>query len=594
MLKKLLLKYQVYFVISIQIYWFYIKSLKNLSLKKIVTKFLILIYLIALPQQTNAVLLANNVPTVDDFNFDTRELPEKDEPKVIEPEEESLSSDVEVKFTVKKLDFVDNTVLTDDQLSELTENFLNKEYTYNDLQEILRFISGFYRQLGLWARAILPEQDIVDGILTIQIVEGKLGKVIIETDEKILNLDREIAKKYIENRISKKQILNINQLEKNIQTLNKVPGIFAIATLEAGSEVGETDILVRLENTDQISGTFQADNFGSRSSGNDRGTLIVNADSFLKKGEQFTLQQVKTGGSEYTALASSFRIGYDGTRGTFKAAKLRYDLDEPFTATNPTGNSQELSFNINKPLNSIGKINLDSNLTLSESEYENKSNTPSNVQKKITRAIAKLDFNRNDQFFKGGVNYGSVIFTTGDLKDTSTTSATNGALGDFSKFNLNFSRFQRLSDQKVLQVNLSSQYAFKNLDSAEKFTLGGPYGIRAYPNSEGQGDHGFMANIELKHGFTEKLEGMIFYDWGKIQQHQNTYANWDSDKPGKKNIYELQGAGLGLTLNVSENTKFNAMFSTTMGNNDGEDANGLDNDGLTKDKRVFISFSSSF
>ena len=363
MLKKLSTKYQVYLLISIQIYWFYIKSLKNLSLKKIVTKFLILIYLIALPQQTNAILLANNLPTVDDFNFDTRELPEKDEPKITEPEEESLSSDDEVKFTVKKLNFIDNTVLTDDQLSELTENFLNKEYAYNDLQEILRFISGFYRQLGLWARAILPEQDIVDGVLTIQIIEGKLGKVIIETDEKILNLDREIAKKYIENRISKKQILNINQLEKNIQTLNKVPGIFAIATLEAGSEVGETDILVRLENTDQISGTFQADNFGSRSSGNDRGTLIVNADSFLKKGEQFTLQQVKTGGSEYTALASSFRIGYDGTRGTFKAAKLRYDLDEPFTATNPTGNSQELSFNINKPLNSIGKINLDSNLT---------------------------------------------------------------------------------------------------------------------------------------------------------------------------------------------------------------------------------------
>ena len=155
MLKKLSTKYQVYLLISIQIYWFYIKSLKNLSLKKIVTKFLILIYLIALPQQTNAVLLANNLPTIDDFNFDTRELPQKEEPKLIEPEEESLSSDVEVKFTVKKLNFVDNTVLTDDQLSELTENFLNKEYAYNDLQEILRFISGFYRQLGLWARAIL-------------------------------------------------------------------------------------------------------------------------------------------------------------------------------------------------------------------------------------------------------------------------------------------------------------------------------------------------------------------------------------------------------------------------------------------------------
>jgi len=570
---------------------------KNISFKKILTKFLIIIYIVALPQQTNAILLANNIPTLNDFGFKEDELPTEDEILLFEPEEEEIAtpeSDKDVRFAIKRLNFIDNTVLSDDQLKDLTENYLNKEYNFTELQQILRSISSFYRQLGLWARAIFPEQDIVDGVLTVQIIEGKLGKVIIETDEEILNLDQEIAKKYIENRISRNQILNINQVEKNIQTLNKVPGILAVATLEQGLGVGETDILVRLENLKKLSGTFQADNYGSRSSGNNRGTLIVNADSFLKKGEQLTLQQVQTDGSEYSALATSFRIGYDGMRGTVKAAKLRYDLGEPFNSTNPTGNSEELSLNIYKPLNSIEKINLESNLTLSKSEYENKNNTPSNVQKKITKAIGKLDFSRNDQFYKGGSNYGSFIFTVGDLKDSSTTSATNGALGEFSKFNLNFNRFQRLSDQNVLQVNLSSQYAFKNLDSSEKFTLGGPYGIRAYPTSEGQGDHGLMANIELKHGFTDKLEGMVFYDWGKIQQHQNSYTNWNSGNPSLENIYELQGVGVGFTWNINEKSKFSGVFSTTTGKNQGEDANGLDNDGLTKDKRVFISFSSSF
>ena len=570
---------------------------KNISFKKILTKFLIIIYIVALPQQTNAILLANNIPTLNDFGFKEDELPTEDEILLFEPEEEEIAtpeSDKDVRFAIKRLNFIDNTVLSDDQLKDLTENYLNKEYNFTELQQILRSISSFYRQLGLWARAIFPEQDIVDGVLTVQIIEGKLGKVIIETDEEILNLDQEIAKKYIENRISRNQILNINQVEKNIQTLNKVPGILAVATLEQGLGVGETDILVTLENLKKLSGTFQADNYGSRSSGNNRGTLIVNADSFLKKGEQLTLQQVQTDGSEYSALATSFRIGYDGMRGTVKAAKLRYDLGEPFNSTNPTGNSEELSLNIYKPLNSIEKINLESNLTLSKSEYENKNNTPSNVQKKITKAIGKLDFSRNDQFYKGGSNYGSFIFTVGDLKDSSTTSATNGALGEFSKFNLNFNRFQRLSDQNVLQVNLSSQYAFKNLDSSEKFTLGGPYGIRAYPTSEGQGDHGLMANIELKHGFTDKLEGMVFYDWGKIQQHQNSYTNWNSGNPSLENIYELQGVGVGFTWNINEKSKFSGVFSTTTGKNQGEDANGLDNDGLTKDKRVFISFSSSF
>jgi len=143
-------------------------------------------------------------------------------------------------------------------------------------------------------------------------------------------------------------------------------------------------------------------------------------------------------------------------------------------------------------------------------------------------------------------------------------------------------------------VNLSAQYAFKNLDSAEKFSLGGPYGIRAYPNSEGQGDHGLMANIEFKHGFNQTLEGMIFYDWGLIQQYQNTYSNWDSGNPSLENIYELQGIGVGVNWNVTPATNINWVFSTTLGSNDGEDASGLDNDGLTKDKRSYLSITSKF
>ena len=440
----------------------------------------------------------------------------------------------------------------------------------------------------------MPEQDINNGVITIQIVEGRLGKVIIKSDEQDLNLKQDVARKYIENKISRQQILNINQLEKNIQNLNNVPGIQAIASLEAGQEVGETDVVIQLQNRKTLSGTFQGDSYGSRSSGRSRGTALINFDSLLKQGEQFTIQRVQTIGSEYNALAGSFRIGYGGTRGTVKAAKLRYDLGDPFSSSNPTGNSEELSVSIDHPLNSIGRTNLSSNFTFSESDYENKNNTPSNVQKKITRGIAKLNFNRSDQFYKGGVNYGSASITVGDLNDTSTGSTTTNALGSFSKLNANVSRFQRLSDQNVLQVNLSAQYAFKNLDSAEKFSLGGPYGIRAYPNSEGQGDHGLMANIELKHGFSQTLEGMIFYDWGLIQQHQNTYSNWDSGNPSLENIYELQGIGVGANWNVTPTTNINWVFSTTLGSNDGEDASGLDNDGLTKDKRSYLSITSRF
>ena len=61
--------------------------------KKVLTVFFLIIYLISIPQQTNAVLLASNLPTVDDFNFEKPNSPEKVEPRLIEPEEETVVSD---------------------------------------------------------------------------------------------------------------------------------------------------------------------------------------------------------------------------------------------------------------------------------------------------------------------------------------------------------------------------------------------------------------------------------------------------------------------------------------------------------------------
>ena len=546
--------------------------------------------------QNDQVLANTNgkEPKVGDFNRTPPAPPPVEQKKLLQEPEKQEKTEKDIKINVSKFNFTGNTVLSNDQLASLTSNFTGKELSYKQLTDVLGVISNFYRQLGLWARAILPEQDIKNGVVTIQIIEGRLGKVIIKSEVQEPNLKLEIVRKYIENKISRQSILNINQLEKNIQNLNNIPGIQAVATLEAGQAVGETDVVIQLENRRRLSGTFQGDSFGSRSSGRSRVTALVNVDSLLKEGEQFTIQRVQTIGSEYNAVAGSFRIGYDGTRGTLRAAKLRYDLGDPFSSTNPTGNSEELSLSIDKPLNAIGKTNLSSNFTLSKSDYENKNNTPSNVQKEILRAIAKLNFNRADQFFKGGVNYGSLSLTIGDLDDTSTNSTTNNALGQFSKLNANVSRFQRLTDQNALQVNLSGQYSFKNLDSAEKFSLGGPYGIRAYPNSEGQGDHGLMANVELKHGFSKTLEGMIFYDWGWVQQYQNTYSTWNQNNPTLKNIYQLQGAGVGLNWNINPTTNVNWVFSTTLGSNHGEDASGLDNDGLSKDKRSYLSITSKF
>jgi hemolysin activation/secretion protein len=61
--------------------------------------------------------------------------------------------------------------------------------------------------------------------------------------------------------------------------------------------------------------------------------------------------------------------------------------------------------------------------------------------------------------------------------------------GRFAKKNFEFRRLQKITDNSNLLLALQGQMASKNLMSAEKFSLGGPGGVRAYPTGEGLGDY---------------------------------------------------------------------------------------------------------
>jgi hemolysin activation/secretion protein len=112
----------------------------------------------------------------------------------------------------------------------------------------------------------------------------------------------------------------------------------------------------------------------------------------------------------------------------------------------------------------------------------------------------------------------------------------------------------------VIAVSLSGQIAGKNLDSSEQFALGGPNGVRAYPQGEGIGDEGYLANLELRHGLTNNLQALLFYDVG------STTVNRDVFGPPSANTRNLAGAGVGLRATVKQvQLKLSLAWRTTGG-----------------------------
>ena len=556
-------------------------------------------------------LHAETIPTVDDLNKELPQLPkQQEEQTLIEPKTniEQDNQDQLLKILVTDILFDGNIKYSSEELKKSIENFISQELNYDDLLNVTNIISNYYRTRGFLATAYLPEQNINEGIIIIKIVEGKLGKIIIDTGSSEINLSKKRIKRFINNKLEKESVLNISQLDKNIRQINSLYGINAVAELQEGENFGETDIKIQIFNTPMFSGSTITNNHGSRSSGTGRLSNSINIDGLFNLGERFIFSSTMTGDvlnedqyekSNYYALSAIFPLGYNGLQSTFRTSKMEYKLSDPFDSTKPSGYSTEYNVTLSKKLIETLRFNLNSSLSLSRNDYVNDLNTGNNSNKDTTKALLNVGFDKTDNAFGGGVNFGSISFSLGDvdLTDNQTNFETDQTTTDTNgrnlKSNLILNRLQNLNQKTNLLIKFNGQYAADNLDGSDQFSLGGVNGVRAYPSSEASGDLGFVTNLELKRNF-DKFEGTLFYDYGKIKLHKHLYENWNSTNPKLKNNYILRGWGFALDATIFKDINFNATYAFTIGNNPGSDTETKDVDGLTKGNRAYFSLTKNY
>ena len=138
--------------------------------------------------------------------------------------------------------------------------------------------------------------------------------------------------------------------------------------------------------------------------------------------------------------------------------------------------------------------------------------------------------------------------------------------GSFSKYNLNLTRLQQIRERVALYLTYGYQWANKNLDSSEKLSLGGPYGVRAYPVGEASGDEGWIGMAELRYNLPNK-EGakntyqlITFVDAGSIKE--NKYPLPGSTQANRRSLY---GMGVGVNWSQENNGAARLHYSWKLG-----------------------------
>jgi len=140
----------------------------------------------------------------------------------------------------------------------------------------------------------------------------------------------------------------------------------------------------------------------------------------------------------------------------------------------------------------------------------------------------------------------------------------------------------------MLQGDIAGQFAMNNLNRAEKYELGGAYGIRAYPEGEASGDDAVRIGIDLKYNLGDAgplgdANFKVFYDWGHVQ----SFHDPENIVLATPNRYNLQGVGVGFDFRRSNQFELSLALAKPLGSHRGtiEDVN---SDGSSRDTRVLI------
>ncbi|MDE2402782.1 MAG: ShlB/FhaC/HecB family hemolysin secretion/activation protein [Burkholderiales bacterium] len=449
--------------------------------------------------------------------------------------------------TLKAVRFTGNTLISREQLSAVLGQVAGKLYDLAGLQTLALKISEHYRAAGYpFAPAFIPEQKFADGVLQIAIVEGRYGKVSVTGDPRLA-----LAAQGFLTDLVPGSVIESSNLERTTLILSDQPGLQTAPLIRPGQEVGTGDLVVEVLPTPALKGELGLDNHGNRYTGEYQARASLQWDSPLMLGDQITVHgNVSDEGQWLGDLSYNLPLGASGLRGNVGYAHTHYELAKQFASLDATGTADMTTVGLSYQLIRSQQINVSVVGAYQHKKLDDRQGTTNTRSDKKSDAIhLTLQFDRRDGFGGGGITYGSLGYTRGELDLDASLKAADAASAktqdSFDKWNLDIVRTQATPVSNLtLFGRVSAQWAGKNLDSSEDFGLGGPNGVRAYPTDEGFGDEGWLMQIETRYQMGS-VAPYAFYDVGRTKINKNLWAAGNNKR-------ELSGYGLGLRFTERE------------------------------------------
>lgn len=453
-------------------------------------------------------------------------------------------------------------------LQKQVAGYLRRPLTFTGLSEMTQGVTDLYRQKGLLvARAILPPQTIRDGVLTVQIIPGRYDSAQVSNASVLRS---SVVERMVRTTTPQGEVVTRKQLERVALLLNEIPGVSAAVSLKEGQKSGTSALDISIKPGKRLGGYVGLDNQGNTVTGRSRVMAGFYASELLGFGDQLRVDLLDAWENSDLfngTLDYSLLVGGAGTRVGASYSHLNYHYN--VNGLGFDGYSDNWGLYVTQPWIRTARARVDVRLDAGQQFM-------TDTYPQMFTIFTSGERKGRKQVDYGSLSLlGSVASTPGgitafNLQGTAGNMDYRNVVANFFNNSENNGQFSRLNwlvshDQQVwgpfsFYASLNGQAASRNLDSSQKFLMGGPGAVRAYDVGDGSVDTGNVMTAEVRSdwaipvtrwlGNDPKLTLATFYDYG----HGKQFKNDDGGRlAGKDNSFSLAGAGLYATVADTNN-----------------------------------------
>jgi hemolysin activation/secretion protein len=490
--------------------------------------------------------------------------------------------------------------------------------TIGQIALVAEEVTKYYRDRGyILARAIVPAQEVVDGIVTIHVLEGRLAQV---TPQNNVRYDSEAVTAPFDAALGK--LVTVERMEQGLLTLGKYPGMLATGVFRPGPGVGTTEMILNVQREDPFGWSARTDNHGSTFTGRYRLLFDFSWNSPSGDGDLLygsVLKSLQPDAALYGSVRyeapfpdPSYRWGVDVSQNAFDA----FDPEDGSPLASGASYNGKAYLEHYTRLSRTAKSWFTLDLTRKRSESLDFDTDIVNTRDDL--AVLGLQFNRENidgkaqvitsGFFRADKGLASLfgVPSEEEAQDPSRSpgySRANGPAVRFIKYSFGYSMLKVLGPTQTLVLRGSGNYSTDYLVAVEQFNMGGPSNVRGANVSAALRDSGIFGSVEWNiraPGFADKPAWWGDQPWGRtlgVTLFYDHAIGWQNRTPSEDQVktftytkIEMNGLGFGVDLALPWGIAFKTQVAKLVSGRDG----GADPAAIEDTTQVWFEFSRSF